>query len=309
MITIEGLQKHYGDIKAVDGIDLEIQDGEIFGLLGPNGAGKTTMISMIAGVLRPDSGRITFDGQNIWVEPKKVKRNLGVVPQEIAVYEDLTAKDNLDFWGSLHGLRGPGLKKAVHEALERVGLQDRARDRVKTFSGGMKRRLNLCMGLLHHPQYLLLDEPTVGIDPQARLAILDIVREVAAAGTTVLYTTHYMEEAQELCDRIAIIDHGQILTVGTLEALTRQSGESEVLKVVGDFDEASANQRLSGISGLRLIRVEAGAVLAGIDASGPGLLEILPQVLESGLSIDDVSIQKPNLQSVFISLTGRELRD
>ncbi len=309
MITIEGLQKHYGEIKAVDGIDLEIQDGEIFGLLGPNGAGKTTTISMISGVLRPDSGRITFDGLNIWVEPKKVKRNLGVVPQEIAVYEDLTAKDNLDFWGSLHGLRGPGLKTAVHSALERVGLQDRAKDRVKTFSGGMKRRLNLCMGLLHRPKYLLLDEPTVGIDPQARLAILDIVREVAVAGTTVLYTTHYMEEAQELCDRIAIIDHGQILTIGTLEALTRQSGESEVLKVVGSFDETAANQRLSGLPGLRLIRVEEGTVLAGIDATGPGLLEILPQVLESGLSIDDVSIQKPNLQSVFISLTGRELRD
>ena len=309
MITIEGLRKHYGEIKAVDGIDLEIRDGEIFGLLGPNGAGKTTTISMISGVLRPDSGRVTFDGLNIWVEPKKVKRNLGVVPQEIAVYEDLTAKDNLDFWGSLHGLRGPGLKKAVHEALERVGLEDRAKDRVKTFSGGMKRRLNLCMGLLHRPKYLLLDEPTVGIDPQARLAILDIVREVAAAGTTVLYTTHYMEEAQELCDRIAIIDHGRILTIGTLESLTRQSGESEVLKVVGNFDENAANQRLSGLSGLRLIRVEEGTVLAGIDATGPGLLEILPKVLESGLSIDDVSIQKPNLQSVFISLTGRELRD
>ncbi len=309
MITIEGLRKHYGDIKAVDGIDLEIQDGEIFGLLGPNGAGKTTTISMISGVLRPDSGRITFDGTNIWVEPKKVKRMLGVVPQEIAVYEDLTAKDNLDFWGSLHGLRGTGLKQAVHEALERVGLEDRAKDRVKTFSGGMKRRLNLCMGLLHHPKYLQLDEPTVGIDPQARLAILEIVREVAAAGTTVVYTTHYMEEAQELCDRIAIIDHGQILTIGTLEALTRQSGESEVLKVVGNFDEAEANQQLSGLSGLRLIRVEAGTVLAGIDATGPGLLEVLALVLESGLSIDDVSIQKPNLQSVFISLTGRELRD
>jgi len=173
----------------------------------------------------------------------------------------------------------------------------------------MKRRLNLCMGLLHRPKYLLLDEPTVGIDPQARLAILDIVREVAAAGTTVLYTTHYMEEAQDLCDRIAIIDHGQILTIGTLEALTRQSGESEVLRVVGNFDEAAANQRLSGLPGLRLIRVEAGTVLAGIDATGPGLLEILPKVLDSGLSIDDVSIQKPNLQNVFISLTGRELRD
>ncbi len=309
MITIEGLRKHWGEIKAVDGIDLEIQDGKIFGLLGPNGAGKTTTISMVSGVLRPDSGRVTFDGLNIWVEPKKVKRHLGVVPQEIAVYEDLTAKDNLDFWGSLHGLRGTGLKKAVHEALERVGLEDRAKDRVKTFSGGMKRRLNLCMGLLHRPKYLLLDEPTVGIDPQARLAILDIVREVAEAGTAVLYTTHHMEEAQELCDLIAIIDKGKILTIGTLEALTRQSGESEVLKLVGTFDEASANQRLSGLSGLRLIRVEAGTVLAGIDATGPGLLEILPQVLGSGLSIDDVSIQKPNLQSVFISLTGRELRD
>jgi len=306
MITIEGLRKHYGDIKAVDGIDLEVNDGEIFGLLGPNGAGKTTTISMISGVLKPDSGRITFDGLNIWVEPKKVKRMLGVVPQEIAVYEDLTANDNLQFWGSLHGLRGPELKKAVREALERVGLEDRANDRVKAFSGGMKRRLNLCMGLLHRPKFLLLDEPTVGIDPQARLSILEIVREVAAAGTTVVYTTHYMEEAQELCNRIAIIDHGQILTIGTLEALTRQSGESEVLKVVGNFGEAEANQRLSG---LRLIRVEEGTVLAGIDATGPGLLEILPQVLESGLSIADVSIQKPNLQSVFISLTGRELRD
>ncbi len=309
MITIEGLRKHYGDIKAVDGIDLEVHDGEIFGLLGPNGAGKTTTISMISGVLKPESGRITFDGLNIWVEPKKVKRMLGVVPQEIAVYEDLTARDNLEFWGSLHGLRGTGLKKAVYEALERVGLEDRARDTVKTFSGGMKRRLNLCMGLLHRPKFLLLDEPTVGIDPQARLAILDIVREVAAAGTTVVYTTHYMEEAQELCDRIAIIDHGQILTIGTLEALTRQSGESEVLKVIGAFDETTAAQRLSGLPGLRLIRVEAGTVLAGIDATGPGLLEILPQVLESGLPINDVSIQKPNLQSVFISLTGRELRD
>lgn len=309
MITIEGLRKHYGDIKAVDGIDLEVHDREIFGLLGPNGAGKTTTISMISGVLRPDAGRITFDGVNIWMEPKKVKRNLGVVPQEIAVYEDLTARDNLEFWGSLHGLRGASLKRAVHEALERVGLEDRARDAVKAFSGGMKRRLNLCMGLLHRPKFLLLDEPTVGIDPQARLAILDIVREVAEAGTTVLYTTHYMEEAQELCDRIAIIDKGRILTVGTLEALTRQSGESEVLRVIGAFDEAAAAERLSGLPGLRLIRVEDGTVLAGIDATGPGLLEVLPHILGSGLPIDDVSIQKPSLQSVFISLTGRELRD
>ena len=309
MITIAGLRKHFGDIKAVDSIDLDVHDGEVFGLLGPNGAGKTTLISMISGVLRPDAGRVTFDGLNIWVEPKKVKRMLGVVPQEIAVYEDLTARDNLEFWGSLHGLHRSRLKAAVHQALERVGLEDRMNDRVKTFSGGMKRRLNLCMGLLHEPRFLLLDEPTVGIDPQARLAILEIVREVAAAGTTVLYTTHYMEEAQELCDRIAIIDHGRILTQGTLEELTRQSGESEVLKVIGSFDISDATRRLGEISGLRLIRVDDGAVLGGIDHEGPGLLDVLPQVLSSGLPIDDVSIQKPNLQSVFISLTGRELRD
>ncbi len=309
MITIERLRKAYGDIVAVDGIDLEVNDGEIFGLLGPNGAGKTTTISMISGVMRPDSGRVLVDERDIWVEPKKVKSQLGVVPQEIALYEDLGARDNLRFWGALHGLRGPDLRQKTDDALSIVGLADRATDKVKTFSGGMKRRLNLCMGLLHRPKFLLLDEPTVGIDPQARLTILEIVREVARAGTTVLYTTHYMEEAQDLCNRIAIIDHGRILTVGTLEELTRQTGEGEVMKLVGGFDEGGATRVLGQIPGIRIMRVAAGNAVVGIEADGPGLMQTLPKVLESDLEINDVSIQKPSLQSVFIALTGRELRD
>ena len=193
--------------------------------------------------------------------------------------------------------------------LSRVGLAERADDKVKIFSGGMKRRLNLCMGLLHRPKFLLLDEPTVGIDPQARLNILEVIRAVAAAGTTVLYTTHYMEEAQELCDRIAIIDHGRILTIGTLDELTRLAGEAEVLRLAGRFREQHARERLGAIGGVRILQASDGMAVVSVSADGPGLLGILPEVLAGGLDLDDVSIQQPNLQSVFISLTGRELRD
>jgi ABC-2 type transport system ATP-binding protein len=309
MITVERLRKAFGDLRAVDDVSFEVRDGEIFGLLGPNGAGKTTTLSMISGVLKPDGGRVVVDGRDIWTDPLAVKRDLGVVPQSIAVYEDLTARDNLAFWGSLYGLAGSDLKRRVDEVLTHVGLADRAGDKVKLFSGGMKRRLNLCMGLLHQPKFLLLDEPTVGIDPQARLNILEVIRAVAAAGTTVLYTTHYMEEAQELCDRIAIIDHGRILTIGTLDELTRLAGEAEVLRLAGVFDEQQARDRLQAIGGVRILQAGDGSAVLSVSADGPGLLEVLPMVLASGLDLDDVSIQQPNLQSVFISLTGRELRD
>jgi len=309
MITVERLRRSFGDLVAVDDVSFEVRDGEILGLLGPNGAGKTTTLCMISGVLKPDSGRVLVDGRDIWLEPTVVKRHLGVVPQEVAVYEDLTARDNLSFWGSLYGLSGRELKERVDEGLTRVGLADRAGDRVKGFSGGMKRRLNLCMGLLHRPRFLLLDEPTVGIDPQARLNILEVIRGVAAGGTTVLYTTHYMEEAQELCDRIAIIDHGRILTVGTLDELTRLAGEAEVLRLTGGFAGGEARDRLQAISGVRVLQAGDGSAMLSVAAGGPGLLAVLPAVLASGLALDDVSIQRPNLQSVFISLTGRELRD
>ena len=309
MIQIERLRKCYNELVAVDDISFDVHDGEILGLLGPNGAGKTTTISMICGVLQPDGGRVIVDECNIWVEPKKVKRHLGVVPQEIAVYEDLTARDNLSFWGSLYGLSGSKLNHRINETLSRVGLADRAGDKVKTFSGGMKRRLNLCMGLLHRPKFLLLDEPTVGIDPQARLNILDVIREAAAAGTTVLYTTHYMDEAEQLCDRIAIIDHGRILALGTLPELTRRAGEAEVLRLTGPLNDESLRERLAAIPGARILGIGDDSAVLAIESGGPGLLDILPRVLDADLGIEDVSIQRPNLQSVFIALTGRELRD
>ena len=309
MIRIERLSKSFDALVAVDDVSFDVAEGEIFGLLGPNGAGKTTTINMICGVLKPDGGRVLIGGKDIWLTPKVVKRSLGVVPQEISVYEDLTARDNLNFWGSLYGLTGSDLTSRVDEALTRVGLSDRAKDKVKEFSGGMKRRLNLCMGLLHRPKVLLLDEPTVGIDPQARFNILEVVREVAASGTTVLYTTHYMEEAQELCDRVAIIDHGKILTVGTLEELTKLAGEAEVLKLTGCFEDQIARERLAAIEGIRVLKADDRVAVLSIDADGPGLLAVLPQVLSANLEVEDVSIQQPNLQSVFITLTGKELRD
>jgi len=309
MITVERLRKSFGSLVAVDDVSFTIEQGEIFGLLGPNGAGKTTSINMICGVLKPDGGRVVIGGKDIWLESKAVKRSLGVVPQEIAVYEDISARDNLNFWGSLYGLSGADLKTRVNESLTRVGLSDRAGDKVKEFSGGMKRRLNLCMGLLHRPSVLLLDEPTVGIDPQARLNILEVVREVAAGGTTVLYTTHYMDEAQDLCDRIAIIDHGKILTAGTLEELTRLAGEAEVLRLTGRFDDPAVRDRLSSVIGVRVLKADDRLAVLSVDSDGPGLLEVLPEILASDLQVEDVSIQQPNLQSVFISLTGKELRD
>jgi len=309
LIQIDGLRKTYDSLVAVDGVSFDVHDGEVFGLLGPNGAGKTTMINMICGVLQPDGGRVLVDNRDIWVEPKKVKQDLGVVPQEISVYEDLNARDNLSFWGSLYGLSGSDLADRIDESLSRVGLAERAGDKVKTFSGGMKRRLNLCMGLIHQPKFLLLDEPTVGIDPQARLNILDVIKEVAQAGTTVLYTTHYMDEAEQLCDRIAIIDHGRILALGTLAELTTRAGEAEVLRLSGDFSSQLSREGLHGIGGVRVLRSDDTSAVLSIDPEGPGLLAVLPEVLEGDLTVDDVSIQRPNLQSVFIALTGRELRD
>lgn len=309
LIQIDGLRKQFDALVAVDDVSFEVRDGEVFGLLGPNGAGKTTTINMICGVLQPDGGRVMVDGRDIWLEPKQVKQDLGVVPQEISVYEDLTARDNLSFWGSLYGLKGSELSTRIDESLSRLGLAERAGHKVRTFSGGMKRRLNLCMGLIHRPRFLLLDEPTVGIDPQARLNILEVIREVAEAGTTVLYTTHYMDEAEELCDRIAIIDHGRILASGTLDDLTRTAGEAEVLKLGGDFSGKTARDELHRIDGVRILRADDASAVLAIEPDGPGLLAVLPKVLDGDLAVDDVSIQQPNLQNVFIALTGRELRD
>ncbi len=309
MLEVEILRKAYGSLVAVDGVSFAVAAGEIFGLLGPNGAGKTTTLHMICGILRPDDGWVKIDGQDIWREPQSVKSKLGVVPQEIAVYEDLTARDNLEFWASLYGLSGAQRKSRVDAALERVGLIDRAAAKVSTMSGGMKRRLNLAMGLLHQPRLLLLDEPTVGIDPQARHNILGVIREVAAQGTTILYTTHYMEEAQELCQRIAIVDHGKILAQGNLAELTRLAGEGEVLRLRGPFHKIELRERLARWNGLKLLSVGDSQAVLAVEPGGPGLVEVLPQLFAADLQLDAVSIQPPSLESVFLRLTGRELRD
>ncbi len=231
MIRVEGLSKRYGTLQAVDQVSFELRQGEIYGLLGPNGAGNTTTLSMVSGLLWPDEGRVLYDGVDLAADPIKVKQDLGVVPQEVALYEELTGRENLRFWGGLYGLTGGKLKEAVTVALELVGLTGRADDKVKQYSGGMKRRLNLSMGLVHRPRVVMMDEPTVGIDPQARVNILDVVRDIAKAGTTVLYTTHYLEEAEQFCDRIAIMDHGKILAEGTLDELKHMLDEREIVTV------------------------------------------------------------------------------
>jgi ABC-2 type transport system ATP-binding protein len=308
VFQVEGLVKSYGSLRAVDGVSFTVAKGELYGLLGPNGAGKTTIMSMLSGLLAPDEGRILFDGVDLAVEPLKVKAQLGVVPQEPALYENLSARENLAFWGGLYGLSGASLKQAVDRVLTLVGLADRANDPVKQYSGGMKRRINLALGLVHGPRAVLMDEPTVGIDPQARLNILEAVKQVAASGTTVIYTTHYLEEVEQLCDRIAIMDHGKILAEGTLEELKRRVGGRDVVTVRGSF-AASATSRIDELAGVQVTAVDEGKLVMTVEGSGRGAVDVLTRVLSGGLAIDGVSIQPPSLNTVFLNLTGRELRD
>ncbi|HZF08186.1 MAG TPA: ABC transporter ATP-binding protein [Thermoanaerobaculia bacterium] len=307
MIRVEALRKKFGDKTAVDGISFAVEAREIYGLLGPNGAGKTTTLSMLSGLLAPDSGRITFDGVDLARDPIGCKRQLGVVPQEVAVYEELSALENVRFWGSLYGLSGKALAAAAGEALARVELTGRARDPVKTYSGGMKRRLNLALGLVHSPRAVLLDEVTVGIDPQARASILDVVRAVADSGTAVIYTTHYLEEAERLCDRIGIVDHGSILAEGTLDALKAQLGEEEVVTLHGRFEADAARAALAGLPGVRVLSAEPGRI--AFTAGEAGAAGLLGDIYSRGLAIDRVAIEPPSLNALFLRLTGRELRD
>jgi ABC-2 type transport system ATP-binding protein len=309
VFQVQGLVKSYGPLRAVDGVSFTVAKGELYGLLGPNGAGKTTIMSMLSGLLAPDEGRILFDGIDLAGEPLKVKAQLGVVPQEPALYENLSARENLSFWGGLYGLSGAQLKPAVDRVLELVGLTDRAKDPVKQYSGGMKRRINLALGLVHGPRAVLMDEPTVGIDPQARLNILEAVKQVAAAGTTVIYTTHYLEEAEQLCDRIAIMDHGKILAEGTLDELKRRVGGRDVVTVRGSFDAAAVRPRFEALPGVSVTSVEPGRLVLSVEGSGRGAVDLLSHVLADGLSIDGISIQPPSLNTLFLNLTGRELRD
>jgi ABC-2 type transport system ATP-binding protein len=305
MIEVRELAKSFGEIQALGGVDFTVREGEIFGLLGPNGAGKTTTISIIAGLLSADSGTVRVAGMDIRKEGRRVRGILGVVPQDIALYDELTGRENLHFWGGLYGLSGKTLRVEAERVLELVGLTDRANDAVREYSGGMKRRLNLSAGLIHHPKVILLDEPTLGIDPQARLNILDIIRGGVSGGMTVIYTTHYLEEAEKLCNRIAIIDHGRILAQGTLAELVKLAGEGSVVNVTGSFTRDEVSPFLKGFAvehiddnALRMV-IPSRAELGGA----------LGRLFSAGISIGEVSIQEPSLESVFIKLTGRALRD
>jgi ABC-2 type transport system ATP-binding protein len=309
MLEIRDLSKSFGALQAVDRVSFQVRPGEIYGLLGPNGAGKTTTLSCICGLLRPDAGRILLEEIALADAPIAFKRRIGVVPQEAAIYGDLSARENLSFWGGMAGLRGAELRRRTDVVLERVGLADRAREPVRKFSGGMKRRLNLAAGIVHRPDLLLLDEPTVGIDVQARLNILEIVREVARAGARVLYTTHYLEEAQELCDRIGILDHGRILAEGTLAELKRVVGEGEVVILRGGFTPEQVRAALGADPRVRLVSLEVGHAVLDTGTGGTSVVELLGRVRAQGLPVEDITIQAPSLQGVFLKLTGRELRD
>ena len=311
ILSVKDLVKKYGDFTAVNGISFDINEGEIFSLLGPNGAGKTTTISMLSTLFTPTSGEATIGGHSVTKEPMAVRNLIGVVPQELALYDDLSARENLVFWGQMYGLSGKSLKTRVAEVLEQIGLADKAKNRVKTYSGGMKRRVNIGVGLLHKPSLLFMDEPTVGIDPQSRRAILDSVKALNQQGMTVLYTTHYMEEAEELSDRVGIIDNGELIALGTQAELNRQVGENDTL--ILHIDESQNGQALAVAARQIPGVLKADITDHTVAVIAPEAEEIMAPVItkanELGIKIRSVDIKEPDLEAVFLSLTGRALRD
>jgi len=308
-IEVKNLYKAFGETKAVQGVNFTVEKGEIFSLLGPNGAGKTTTISMLSCLLHPDEGDAIILGHSIRKDAMGVKSVLGVVPQEIALYEDLSARENLAFWGKMYGLRGAVLKARVAEVLAIIGLTDRAKDRVGKYSGGMKRRVNIGVALLHKPKVIYMDEPTVGIDPQTRRSILDSVVALKNQGMTVLYTTHYMEEAQELSDHIAIMDHGKIIATGTNEDLIRIVGEMHRITLTINTESARVMEAWKATRGVKQVTAEDGTLTLLADDSNRVLPHLFETASANNVRITSVAVQEPNREAVFLHLTGRALRD
>jgi ABC-2 type transport system ATP-binding protein len=309
VLTCAGLRKAYGDRVAVAGVSFDIAPGETYGLLGPNGAGKTTTILMVTGILTPDAGEVRVSGDRMSVHALTAKARIGFVPQEIAVYHDLSGRENLRLFARLYGLRRAAARARVEEVLELIGLHERGGDLVKEYSGGMQRRLNIGIGLLHAPRLLVLDEPTVGVDPQSRNAILDSIETLSGAGLAVLYTTHYMEEAQRLCDRVGIIDAGALVAQGTQRELTALVGESDrvVFGATGNLEAAaralralpSVRQATVGVDGIEVLDTDARTALP----------ELLATTSAAGVAVRSVTVEEPDLEAVFLHLTGKSLRD
>lgn len=312
MLEIQDLVKTYGEFTAVDTVSFRAKGAHVFGLLGPNGAGKSTTINCISGLLTPTSGRISIAGHDIATHGKAARQALGVVPQELAIYEDLPAIDNLRYWGQAYGLRGESLQARVQEVLRTIGLEDRARDLPKNFSGGMKRRLNFGCGVVHKPQVLLLDEPTVGIDPQSRAKLFELVEAVRASGACVLYTTHYMEEAEQLCDSLAIIDRGKIIAQGTVAQLKAQVGARDALQLSGDFPEDATRQAIEGlktsIPELEVIASDPSSLTMTLPSASHHLPAIFEAMSVAGARVAETSLRSPNLETLFLLLTGKDLR-
>lgn len=308
-IVVNELSKNFGSLQAVRGVSFQAAAGEVLSLLGPNGAGKSTTISMISGLLRPDAGDVTVMGHSIRSEPRQARSALGVVPQDIALYPDLSARENLVFWGKMYGLSGANLSSRVDEVLAVIGLVERQKDRVGTFSGGMKRRVNIGAALLHNPGVIIMDEPTVGIDPQSRRHILDNVKKLNQAGMTVLYTTHYMEEAEELSNHIAIVDQGKVVAYGTHAELIRMVGEQTRLDLSLNTECERIIPLWEKIEGVSRLNGSDAKVTALVDDSNRVMPRLFEAAMRAGVRILSVDIQEPDLETVFLQLTGRALRD
>ncbi|WP_066371222.1 ABC transporter ATP-binding protein [Neobacillus fumarioli] len=309
VLEIKNLTKKFGDFIAVDHMSLTIQEGEIFGLLGSNGAGKSTTINMISGLLKNNGGEIYILGKNIATHSKFAKMNIGIVPQDLAIYEDMTAYENVRFFAGLYGLRGTELRVRAEEALEFVGLSDKQKSYPKNFSGGMKRRLNIACAIAHRPKLIIMDEPTVGIDPQSRNYILNSVRKLNEMGCTIIYTSHYMEEVEELCTRIAIVDHGKVIAEGTKEQLTAIITDTKEIWVEVKTCEHIDEKSLKEIKGVNTVTIEENIIKIISQAEINNLNQIIQFFINHGLEIRSLQEQAPNLETVFLTLTGRNLRD
>jgi ABC-2 type transport system ATP-binding protein len=314
VLTVENLVKQYGELVAVEGVSFTASKGTVFGLLGPNGAGKSTTINCISGLLQPTSGHVSVAGFDVQKQPKDAKKSLGIVPQELALYEDLPAIDNLRYWGKAYGLRGSSLESRVKEVLETIGLGDRAKDLPKTFSGGMKRRLNFGCGIVHQPRVILLDEPTVGVDPQSRERMYELVEAERSNGTCIVYSTHYMEEAERLCDSVAIIDHGKLIAQGTVAELRAQLGARDVLQLQGQFPDEPIKEAVKALAenerlDLEIIAQEEHSLTLTLSSASQHLPAVFQGLANAGGKVSETSLRSPNLETLFLLLTGKELRE
>ena len=309
LIKAKGIKKHFKKIRAVDGIDLDVRQGEILGILGPNGAGKSTAISIISSLIKPDGGNVFFREESILKKPAAMRKAMGIVPQEVALYPDLSAAENLKFFGRLYGLRGEMLKTRIQEVLNIIELNGRAKDAVKNYSGGMKRRVNIGAALLHHPEVLIMDEPTVGIDPQSRNHILDTVKELNKKGMTIIYTSHYMEEAEHLCDRIYIMDHGKVIASGSKDELQNLMGGDDIVSLRTDRADEGFLKGLRGNLKVKNAELKNGSIILMVQKESDILSDIFEAASARGVRLKSLDVKTPTLEDVFLYLTGRGLRD